>query len=219
MEYELIIFDLDGTIADTCQDITVALNHCLQLEDISLFSVDEVKKMVGEGVRRLIEKALEHKKVPFSEDLVSRLVNCFINYYSEHIADFTKLYPDVKETMERLNKFKKVIISNKTEYLTIKTLEKFKLMHYFDFIAGSDTFPEKKPSPLPILKVIEKFSVSKDKTLVVGDSNIDIEAGKAAGVKTIAVTYGYRNRELLNSADFIIDRFSDLINIVQRRTG
>lgn len=71
---------------------------------------------------------------------------------------------------------------------------------------------------MPILKVIEKFSISKNKTLVVGDSNIDIEAGKSAGVKTVAVTYGYRDRELLNSADFITDRFSDLINIVQRKT-
>jgi|YNPNPStandDraft_1061719.scaffolds.fasta_scaffold00425_22 phosphoglycolate phosphatase len=214
MRYELIIFDLDGTIADTCQDITEALNHCLKLRNISIFSTQEVKKMVGEGVRRLIEKALQSKKVSFSEDLLNELIKCFISYYGEHIADFTKTYPEVEDTLEKLKPFKKAIISNKTEYLTIKTLEQLNLKHYFDFIAGSDSFPEKKPSPLPILKVIEKFSVPKDKTLIVGDSNIDIEAGKSAGVQTVAVTYGYREKELLKDADFMIDNFGELIKIV-----
>ena len=76
-------------------------------------------------------------------------------------------------------------------------------------------FPEQKPSPLPILKTIEKFQTKKENTLIIGDSNLDIEAGKAAGIKTVAVTYGYRQKDLLKDADFIIDNFEELLKIIE----
>lgn len=214
MSVELIIFDLDGTLVDSCRDITEALNHCFEQKGISGFCPEEVKKMVGEGVNRLIEKALQIKKVSFG---MNEMVECFINYYKQHIADYSEVYPEVKETLEKLMDFKKAIISNKTTELTIKTVECLGLLKYFDFVAGSDFFSERKPSALPIIETIKKFNATAETTLVVGDSEIDIETAKAAGVKSVAVTYGYRQRELLKNADFIIDKISDLINIIEER--
>lgn len=212
MPLELIIFDLDGTIIDSCEDIARALNFCLEKKGISGFSVEEVKQMVGEGVKRLIEKAIERKAVLISKE---ELIDCFVKYYREHVTDYTKEYPEVRETLQRLNNYKKAVISNKLTDLCVKALENLNLLQYFDFVGGSDLFTEKKPSALPILKTIEMFKSSPEKTLIVGDSELDIMAGKSAKVKTVAVSYGYRERDKLKEADFIIDKFSELITIVQ----
>ncbi|MGB9891423.1 MULTISPECIES: HAD family hydrolase [Thermodesulfovibrio] len=212
MTIELIIFDLDGTLVDSCKDITQALNYCFKKRGIEGFSQEEVKKMVGEGVNRLIEKALQLRKLSLP---VQDLIECFINYYKKHIADFSIVYPNVRETLEKLQGIKKAVISNKLTELSIKTLETLGLLEYFDFIAGSDLFAERKPSPVPIIETIKRFNTSPDKTIIVGDSELDIKAGTLAGVKTVAVTYGYREKELLKNADFIIDKFSDLITIAR----
>lgn len=212
MTIELIIFDLDGTLVDSCEDITQALNYCFQKKGIEGFSKEEVRKMVGEGVNRLIEKALQSRNLSLP---IQDLVDCFINYYREHIADFSRVYPNVRETLKELKGIKKAVISNKLTELSIKTLEKLELLEYFDFVAGSDFFSERKPSAVPIIETIRKFNTSKDKVIVVGDSELDIKAGTLAGVKTVAVTYGYREKEFLKNADFIIDKFSDLITIVR----
>ncbi|HHW20750.1 HAD-IA family hydrolase [Thermodesulfovibrio thiophilus] len=212
MPIELIIFDLDGTLVDSCKDITQALNYCFEEKGISGFSGDEVRKMVGEGVNRLIEKALEARGIfNFKEPMLE----CFINYYKEHITDYSRPYPQVKETLNQLKDFKKAVISNKLTDLSIKTLKSLGLLKYFDFVGGSDLFSERKPSALPILETIKKLQTSCDRTIIVGDSELDIKAGKSAGVKTAAVTYGYRDREFLKDADFLIDKFSDLLNIIK----
>lgn len=213
MSIELIIFDLDGTLVDSCEDITQALNHCLSFRGFLPFSSDEVKSMVGEGVKRLIEKVIERRQI--SRELFQELLDCFIDYYSDHIADFSKPYPYVKETLAKLNDVKKAVVSNKLTALTRKTLESLSLSQYFHLISGSDSFPEQKPSPLPILKTIEILGVNRSQTLIVGDSELDIKAGKAAEIKTVAVTYGYREREYLRDADYIIDRIDYLVEIVK----
>lgn len=213
MPVDLIIFDLDGTIVDTCEDITVSLNFCFRKYGILEFTKNEVKNMIGEGVKKFIEKALEKRGL--SKDLLEDILDCFISYYSEHIADYTKPYPGVIETLEKLQGIKKVIISNKLTTLSVKTLISTGLINYFDFVAGNDFFPEQKPSPLPLLETIEKFQIKKENTLIVGDSNIDIEAGKSAGIKTVAVTYGYRDKNLLKDADVTIDKFEDLLKIIK----
>ncbi len=213
MPVDLIIFDLDGTIVDTCEDITVSLNFCLRKYGILEFTKNEVKNMIGEGVKKFIGKVLEKRGL--SEDLLADILDCFVSYYKEHIADYTKPYPGVIETLEKLQGIKKVIISNKLTTLSVKTLISTGLINYFDFVAGNDFFPEQKPSPLPLLETIEKFQIKKENALIVGDSNIDIEAGKSAGIKTVAVTYGYRDKHLLKDADFTIDKFQDLLKIIE----
>ncbi|MFN3481312.1 MAG: HAD-IA family hydrolase, partial [Thermodesulfovibrionales bacterium] len=118
-------------------------------------------------------------------------------------------------TLERLKEYKKAVISNKREALSRRILEGLGLSNFFDTIIGSDSTPEKKPSPLPILKVLAELDVKPQEAIIVGDSNLDIEAGRAAGLRTVSVTYGYRPYDMIKDADFVIDRIGDLEEIIK----
>ncbi|MBI3593078.1 MAG: HAD-IA family hydrolase [Nitrospirae bacterium] len=213
MPVKLIIFDLDGTLVDSSIDITNAINHALEPYNVPTVTVQGTITLVGEGITRLIEKLIEKEGISADRD---SLVKRFLDHYSAHLVDNTTVYPGVAETLAELNGYKKAVISNKREALSAETLEKLGLAQYLDLIVGSDTTPERKPSPVPILHVLSKLDIKPEDAVIVGDSNFDIEAGRAAGIKTIAVTYGYRLREILQGADFIIDRMPELTDILRR---
>jgi phosphoglycolate phosphatase len=211
MSLNLIIFDLDGTLVDTVQDITNALNYALMSHDIKTLTVKETMKLVGEGVTRLVEKVLPAGKEHLKDDVMKK----FLKYYSEHLIENSKEFPHVRETLESLNHFKKAVLSNKREVLSKQLLEELDLEKYFNIIVGSDTAGEKKPSPVPVLYVISKLRVRPEESIVVGDSYYDIKAGKMAGTKTVAVTYGYQPKEILKEADYMIDNLRKLVPLVQ----
>ena len=106
------------------------------------------------------------------------------------------------------------ILSNKREKYSRQILEEFGVAEHFNIIWGSDSVREKKPSPVPIEDLLKEFSVTKDEAILIGDSNYDVDAGKAAGVKVIAVTYGFRSIEFLKDADFIINTFDELLKVL-----
>ena len=234
---KLLIFDLDGTLADTSKDITDAVNYALKPFGVKPLSVSEIKAMVGSGITKLIESLIPTENLipTFLNPPIPHLakggegglsegerdfsakeeaVKRFLEYYSTHLLDYTKPYPQAKETLSKLGAYKKAVISNKREVLSKKVLEGLGLLEFFDVVLGSDSVSERKPSPVPIFELLKRFGVSKDEAVIIGDSNYDIEAGKAAGIKTIAVTYGYRSRELLKGADFIVDNFGKILNII-----
>jgi len=231
MSIKLIIFDLDGTLIDSSVDITNALNYALKPYAVQPLTVDETIRMIGEGIPRLIEKVVDSKGngvllkavSEFPKDpqqlqaIRADVKNRFLEYYSRHILDCTKEYPGVRETLEQLGMYKKAVISNKMESLSRKVLDGLSLSRYFDSVVGSDTTPEKKPSPLPIQKVLSDLHLQPDEAVMVGDSNFDIDAGRAAGVLTVAVTYGYRPREVIAHADYLIDRMTDLVPLLKNR--
>ncbi|MDI6744291.1 MAG: HAD-IA family hydrolase [Thermodesulfovibrionales bacterium] len=207
---ELIIFDLDGTLVDSGKDITNALNYAIAPYGFKSLTVEDTVKFVGEGLTRLIEKILGDNNASVKDTAIER----FINYYSEHLTDFTKPYPEVAKTLEILCRYKKAVISNKRESLSKKLLEQLGLMKFFDVVLGSDSVPEKKPSPAPVKKVLEILGVYPGRAIIVGDSDFDIQAGKGAGLITVAVTYGFRDRETLKGADFIIDSIDELPDLI-----
>ena len=206
MKIKLIIFDLDGTLVNSSVDITNALNYAIGPYGIELLTVEKTISLVGEGITRLIEKLVGQ-----NSDLKDVVLKRFLDYYSKHLADFTLPYPGVRETLEMLGTYKKAVISNKRADLSRGLLETLELSGYFDIIWGSDSVAEKKPSPMPVLEMLKKVACRPDEAVIVGDSNYDIEAGKAAGVRTVAVSYGYRDISLLQDADFIIDSMKELI--------
>jgi len=210
MPIKLILFDLDGTLVDTSKDITIALNYALRPYGMKELTTRDTVKMVGEGITRLIEKILGDKNLSFKDEITSR----FIEYYSKHLTDYSREYPYVRETLKQLSGYKKAVISNKREALSVELLGRLDLFRYFNLVAGSDTTSEKKPSPVPIFYVMEKLKTNQDESVIVGDSNYDIEAGKKAGIKTVAVTYGYREREYLRDADYMIDSLKDLADLI-----
>lgn len=221
MSVRLIIFDLDGTLVDSSVDITNALNYAVEPYGIRPLKAEDTIKMVGEGISRLIEKLIAGSftgSVAGLEPAFMKeaLTERFLEHYTAHIIDNTRAYPGVRATLERLSGYKKAVISNKREALSRKTLEGLKLMRFFDYVVGSDTTPEKKPSPVPVLKVLNKLSVIPEEAVIVGDSNYDVDAGKAAGVTTVAVTYGYKPVEMIRHADYIIDSMGGLLALLER---
>lgn len=150
MPIKLIIFDLDGTLVNSIVDITNSLNYAIEPFGIPPKTVEEVRQLVGEGITKVIERVLGDERLNLREDVVKR----FLGFYSEHIVDNTVPYPGVRETLKRLNGYKKAVISNKREAFSIKVLEGVGLIQYFDMVVGSDSTEEKKPSPVPVLHVL-----------------------------------------------------------------
>jgi len=216
---KLLIFDLDGTLADTGQDITNALNYALKPFHEREYSLDETKAMVGSGISRLLESLIPpDPSLPNGESgNPKKIVTArFLEYYNDHLIDNTVAYPSVKETLSQLHGFTKAVISNKREIYSKRVLEGLGIIEYFDCVLGSDSVREKKPSPVPILDLLEKYDISKKESVIIGDSNFDVEAGRAAGIRVIGVTYGFRTRKDLEGADYIIDRFDELLTVIPR---
>ena len=225
---KLLIFDLDGTLADTSRDIADALNYALKPFRQKTYSVEETRAIVGSGISSLLESLIPpHPRLikgesknglenDSREDAKEVVTGRFLEYYSEHLLDNTKAYPHVKETLSKLRDYKKAVVSNKREAYSKEILNRLGLLQYFDAVLGSDSVREKKPSPVPILDLLKKFNISRDETIITGDSNYDIEAGKAAGIRVIGVTYGFRSMEFLEGADIIIDSFEELLKVIPR---
>lgn len=213
---KLLIFDLDGTLADTSQDIADAINYALEPFGQKKYSVEETKAMVGSGISKLLERLiasappLRDKKTD-PKELVTRR---FLEFYSKHLLDNTTAYPHVKDTLSKLGNYKKAVLSNKREEYSKHILNDLELLEHFDLVWGSNSVREKKPSPVPVLDLIGKFNVTKEETAIIGDSNYDVDAGRAAGVKVIAATYGFRSRDFLEGADVIIDSFDELLDVI-----
>ncbi|HET6514568.1 MAG TPA: HAD-IA family hydrolase [Thermodesulfovibrionales bacterium] len=214
MPFKLIIFDLDGTLIDSSRDITEALNYALEPYSSRRVTVQETVNLVGEGLTRLIEKITGYENASSRPAIMKR----FLQHYTEHITDHTRAYPGVAETLERLDPYRKAVISNKKEGLSRMVLERLGLLKYFEVVIGSDSVAERKPSPLPIIKVLTEFGLQPGDAVMVGDSNYDVDAGRSAGVATVAVTYGYRPLEVIRHADHLIDRFEDLIPLLEKMT-
>ncbi len=219
---KLLIFDLDGTLANTAQDITDAINYALKPFVTKTYSVEETKAMVGSGISNLLASLIPPGVTADSDTAIEKerageiVTGRFLAFYSDHLLDNTVTYPGVKETLEKLGKYTKAVLSNKREAYSCEIIEKLEIAHLFETIWGSDSVREKKPSPAAILDLLNRFNVSREEAAIIGDSNFDIEAGMAAGIKTIGVTYGFRSRESLNGADYIIDSFGELLTILPK---
>ncbi len=210
-----MIFDLDGTLIDTAEDIRDALNHALSPYGYSRLSTEETKRLVGDGVPKLIEKIIGKGKREFDE-----IRERFLSYYTAHIADKSRPYRDVIETLQRLEGYKKAVVTNKKEALSVELLEKTGLYGFFDLVVGADTTAEQKPSPVPVRYVLERLNVRPEQALMIGDGPTDIEAGKRAGVRTVAVGYGFKELTLLEGADYVIrDSIKELIPLLERLGG
>lgn len=210
----LIIFDLDGTIIDSSEDIAWATNRTLARMGYKKLPVDRIKENIGWGVKSLLEKLMPDE-TPESIEAARKV---FLEFYGTHLVVSTYLYPGVEETVgyfQGLGK-KMAVVTNKPVKLAEEILEELKLMKYFMMVLGGDSLSNRKPHPEPVEKVMEAASVPPERTVLMGDSPMDCEAGKRAGVFTIGVTYGFRSRAELALAGFdvIIGRFTELKDVI-----
>jgi phosphoglycolate phosphatase len=204
----LIVYDFDGTLVDTLEDIALAVNLTLHELKLAELSVGTIQQYVGHGVENLLRKSLQgtgYEDVPHA-------VQLFRKHYGEHLTDQTDFYPHGREILEFFSDRKQAICSNKPEDFVRRILADLKAGHYFSGVVGGDTVDRKKPDPQGLLKLIADAGVSADQTLMVGDSVVDIQTGKAAGTKTCVVTFGNGDPDEMraHSPDAMIDSLAEL---------
>lgn len=211
---ELIIFDLDGTLIDSSDDIAWAANKTLLYMGKSEREIEVIKENIGWGVKVLIERLMPGE----DEGRIRTARGKFLEYYWEHLNVKTFLYPGVLDTLKYLKGIDKkmAIVTNKQIKYTERIIEELAIKNLFDMVLGGDSLTNRKPHPEPVEKIIAALAVQKDMAVFVGDSPVDCEAGKGAGIFTIGVEYGFRDKEDLISAgfDLLIKEFSELRDII-----
>ncbi len=209
---ELIIFDLDGTLIDSRQDIANAVNFTLRKIGLAEKGLTEISSYIGMGVEDLIRKSIGDKQ----NTLLKKTVSIFERYYREHSADNSTLYPGVKEILDFFKNKKKLIITNRNRESAILTLKATGIYDYFEDIIGGDDTSCMKPSPCSLDRFSQRLDINKERTIIVGDMDIDILTGKSAGIITCAVTYGIGKIEDILKAkpDYTIDNLIKLKQII-----
>jgi haloacid dehalogenase superfamily, subfamily IA, variant 3 with third motif having DD or ED/haloacid dehalogenase superfamily, subfamily IA, variant 1 with third motif having Dx(3-4)D or Dx(3-4)E len=204
------MFDLDGTLADTGRDLADAVNHTRAHFDLPALADSLVYANVGRGVEHLLRQSLPRE----SSEHFQKVMQVFLARYENHLLDATALYPDVRKTLDYFRDKKRVVVSNKVHRLTVAVLRGLGVETEFDAILGGDSALEKKPHPALLNDVLRRFDVPRDRAIIVGDGDTDMEAGKRAGIITCGVTYGLGDRDKLLAAqpDFIIDNLRELLN-------
>ncbi len=212
MKFRAVFFDLDGTLVDSLVDLTAAVNDMLSRFDRPQLSAEGVRKLVGKGARNLVQQALDTQ----SADVIEQGLGLFIGYNSAHIADASRLYPGVRELLEGLaaKGVRMAVISNKNEALSRRILEALDIEGLFELIAGGDTFEEMKPSPLPLIRVMDALGVSAAETVMIGDSINDIQAGIRAGVQTIGCSWGFGDSGELEGATMRVSSCHELASLL-----
>lgn len=211
---ELIIFDLDGTLIDSSDDIAWAANRTLLYMGKSEREIEVIKENIGWGVKVLIERLMPGE----DEGRIRTARGKFLEYYWEHLNVKTFLYPGVLDTLKYLKGIDKIlaIVTNKQIKYTERIIEELAIKNLFDMVLGGDSLTNRKPHPEPVEKIIAALAVQKEMAVFVGDSPVDCEAGKGAGIFTIGVEYGFRDKEdLINAGfDLLIKEFSELRDII-----
>lgn len=211
----LVIFDLDGTLLNTIEDLAEAVNHVLELRGFPLHTVSEYRRMVGHGIRNLIRQALP-PTMEVEDAYVEACVADFKAYYSAHIDVHTRPYPGMVELLNELHAkgVKLAVASNKFQGGTEHLIHEF--FPDVDFVAilgNRDGFPL-KPAPEVVEEVLSKACVSKAAAVMVGDSPTDMQTAANGGIKAIAVSWGYRTKEDLTGNTIVdsVEQLRELLN-------
>jgi phosphoglycolate phosphatase len=213
-KYKLVIFDLDGTLVNSVQDLGVAVNTSLEKMGLPTHDMDKFKYFVGNGIRKLCERALDGN----NQHRVDELFTLFNEYYSTHYAVHTRVYPNVLEVLEHLQQhnIKVAVASNKAEKFTTQIVTELLPTIKFDSIKGQVETRDKKPSPDIVFATLKELEVSAEDAIIVGDSNVDIQTAKNSGLKSIGCLWGFRDYLELSQAgaDYIISDPLEIEKIV-----
>lgn len=210
---KLCVFDLDGTLVNSIEDLAESTNYGLRKNGFKTYELQKYKYFVGDGVKVLVKRVLGDNATPENEE---KVLADFNYYYNLHYADHTRPYEGCVEMLKKLEKqgIKCAVLSNKPDNFVKIIVSKLYPDFNFSWVQGkAEGFP-KKPDPTALKFILKSLSCDVSDTLYIGDSNVDIFTGKNAGVKTCGVTWGFRERDELESAgaDYIIDRAEEIFD-------
>ncbi len=212
--FDLLVFDLDGTLIDSRLDLANAVNATRLHLGMAALSNERVYSYVGNGAPLLIRRAVGDQA---SEPEVQEALEYFLEYYREHDLDFTTIYPGVRESLDRLAAAQKrmAVLTNKPVRVSQAILEGLGVGPHFFRVYGGNSFAFKKPNPIGIDCLIEQTGIGRDRTLMVGDSSVDVETARNARIACCGVTYGFQPESLdLTPPDLKVDRMEQMVDWV-----
>ena len=216
IEADVIVFDLDGTLIDSKQDIANALNWTFEELGYDPLPMKTIEGFVGNGVAPLIRKSV---RAAGHEDREQEVLELFRGRYWDHLLDYTRPYDTVVDTLESFrDRYKMGLVSNKPERYTKRIVKELGLSWAFgDSVYGGDSLPVKKPDPAALLEISDRYNSPTDRMVMVGDSGVDAKTAKAAGAEFVGVTYGFRDVAELKEAGAVmfIDKFEKLKDLLK----
>jgi phosphoglycolate phosphatase len=215
MEYavRLLVFDLDGTLVDSKEDLANSVNVALESFDLPPLPHPTIYSYVGDGASTLIRRALPPEKA----GLLPKVLDRFLGYYRRHLLDTTRAYPEVVGALRKwAGIYRMAVLTNKGVAMTREILSGLSLDGYFFEVRGGDSFGTKKPDPEGLLHILRKAEIGAREAVMIGDSRNDVQAGRAAGTVTCGVTYGLGATGFAeHPPDFTVDRFPDLFHRIR----
>ena len=219
-----ILFDLDGTLVNTAPDLMLAQNHVMKKYGFGERKLSDIKKLAGRGSKLMLIKSMHEVaelsgKIKKTDDVVEEMTKEFIDFYSKNIARESTLKKGVLDflTWCKENSISMGVCTNKQEHLSIDLLKKIKIYHYFDYVAGGNTFNHNKPDPRHLTDIIEIVGGDINKTLMIGDSETDSNASKAANIPFILIKDGYTEKntnEIYH--DYLVKDFIGIEKIIEK---
>ena len=210
---KLVIFDLDGTLLYTLEDLHTSTNFALESEGLPGRSLDEVRRFVGNGIRKLIERAVPQGTAP---ELTDRVFAAFVRHYEANCMVLTRPYPGIPELLARLKDrgVKLGVVSNKADE-PVKTLIAHYFPNTFDSVVGERENVRKKPAPDSVLETVRSLGCTVEDAVYVGDSDVDGRTAANAGCRCVLVSWGFRGRQTLEPFGCpIADNARELLNIL-----
>jgi phosphoglycolate phosphatase len=214
---DLLIFDLDGTLVDSKKDLVNAVNATRAHMGMHALTDETVASYVGNGAPVLIRRALGEQA---TEDQVKEALEFFIEFYRDHALDYTRLYAGVEPSLARLHAagVEMAVLTNKPVRISRAMIDRLGVGKLFGQVYGGNSFDFKKPNPIGIERLMEEFGVARDRTMMVGDSAVDILTARNARVRSCGVTYGFQPETLADpKPDLMVDRMEDLAEWVLQR--
>lgn len=217
MNYKAVVFDLDGTLINSVDDLGSAVNRTLQANNLPTHELGEYNKFIGDGAEMMVKRALPEDKR--DEETVKKCLKQFLDDYFENYTVHTKPYPGISSLLDALEKknIKFAVLTNKPNAVSQKIVEELFPDRHFELVVGQKEGLARKPDPSGALLISKTLRIKPEDIVYLGDSGVDMQTAKSAGMLPVGVLWGFRDFDELksNGADILIDKPTDILKLVE----